>query len=66
METTTGTQKRIKDMRKFKDTETGEIITIAELEEEYTELFATGETETENFKDYLHNCLSKNGTLEEV
>lgn len=53
-------------MRTFKDIETGEIITLAELEAEYTELFRNGETETESFTGYLNNCLSKNGTLEEV
>lgn len=53
-------------MRKFKDIETGEIITIAELEAEYNELYATGETETETFSGYLKNCTSKNGTLEEI
>ncbi len=50
-------------MRTFKDIETGEIITLAELEKEYTELFRTGETETESFTGYLKNCLSKNSTL---
>ena len=53
-------------MRTFKDIETGELITLAELEKEYNELFRTGETETESFTGYLLNCLSKNGTLEEV
>lgn len=53
-------------MRTFKDIETGEIITISELEKEYNELYTTGDTETECFADYLHNCLSKNGTLEEI
>lgn len=53
-------------MRRFLDIETEEVITIAELEKEYNILFATGETETDNFTDYLRNCLSKNGTLEEI
>ena len=58
--------REVKNMRTFKDIETGEIITLAELEAEYNELFASGETETESFTGYLKNCLSKNGTLEEV
>lgn len=53
-------------MRRFKDIETNEVITIEELEKEYNELFENEETETDNFEDYLHNCLSKNGTLEEI
>lgn len=53
-------------MRRFKDIETGEILTISELEKEYNELYNANETETENFFDYLKNCLSKNGTLEQI
>lgn len=53
-------------MRVFKDIETDELITIEELKQEYEILFASGETETENFIGYLINCLSKNGTLKEV
>lgn len=53
-------------MRKFKDIETNEILTIEELEKEYNELYSNNETETDNFGDYLSNCLSKNGTLEEI
>ena len=49
---------------KFYDIETEEVITLAELEEEFNRLKAEHETETENFSDYIINCTSKNGTLE--
>lgn len=52
--------------RKFRDTESGEIITLSELKHEYEELYDSGEVETETFDGYLKNCLSKNGFLEEV
>lgn len=52
--------------RKFYDTEHDEVITLSQLKEEYEELSANGETEAETFKDYLSNCLDKNGTLEEI
>lgn len=52
--------------RKFIDNETNEIITIEELKEEYKQLKANNETETENFADYLQNCTDKNGTLREI
>lgn len=53
-------------MRVFRDIETDEILTIEELEKEYFELFKNHDTETESFADYLSNCTSKNGTLEEI
>lgn len=52
--------------RRFRNTESGEIITLSELKESYEELYAEGETEAETFKDYLINCLDKNGFLEEI
>lgn len=52
--------------RKFYDTEHDEVITLSQLKAEYEELSANGETEAESFKDYLTNCLDKNGTLEEI
>jgi hypothetical protein len=52
--------------RRFRDTESGEIITIDQLKQEYEELKASGETEAENFSDYLTNCLDQDGFLEEI
>ena len=51
---------------RYRDIETGEILTLAELEREFAELKANGETETETFAGYMRNCCGKNGTLEEV
>ena len=54
-------------MRRFYDTENNEYITIEQLEEEYNELKATGNTEAETFSDYVSNCMWwNNGTLKEV
>lgn len=54
-------------MRNFFDTESEQYISESELEKEYNELKANNETDTENFEDYLENCLTKNnGTLEKV
>ena len=54
-------------MRRFYDTENNEYITIEQLEEEYNELKATGNTEAEIFSDYVSNCMWwNNGTLKEV
>ena len=50
----------------FHDIETDEYISYEDLQKEYEELYKNGHTETETFKDYLRNCLSKNGTLEYV
>lgn len=52
--------------RTFRDTESGDIITISELRSEYEELYRNGEVETDTFEGYLNNCLSKNGFLEEI
>lgn len=51
---------------RFIDIESGEVLTLADLEKEYNSLFLAGETETESFSDYLINCTSKNGTLERL
>lgn len=48
----------------FRDVETGEILTIHDLQEEFERLKAEGETETKTFQGYLRNCTDKNGTLE--
>lgn len=48
----------------FRDVETGEILTLDDLAEEFKRLRAEGETETETFQGYLRNCTDKNGTLE--
>ena len=53
-------------MKKYYDIETEEIITEEDLEKEYNDLKKTGDTEAATFNDYLINCTSKNGTLEEI
>ena len=54
-------------MRTFYDTENNEYITIDQLEKEYEELKADGNTEAETFKDYINNCMTwNNGTLKEM
>ena len=54
-------------MRKFKDTEFGEIITESALLAEF-EALKTEDPDTYdyNFYDYVRNCTSKNGFLMEV
>lgn len=52
--------------RRFRDTESGEVITLSELKAEYKQLYADGETEAETFSDYLTNCLDQDGFLEEI
>ena len=52
--------------RKFRDTESGEVITISQLKAEYEDLRDSGETEAETFSDYLANCLDQDGFLEEI
>ena len=51
-------------MRLFYDTEHDLIITEKQLYDEFLELLASNEIETENFSDYIRNCTDKNGTLE--
>lgn len=54
-------------MRKYHDIESGEIITMSELEKEYQMLVKNGtiEKEEQNFYQYIENCLTRNnGTLE--
>lgn len=51
----------------YRDIETGEILSRADLVNEYETLCAQGETEAENANDYIINCMTwNNGTLEEV
>lgn len=54
-------------MRKFRDTNTGEIITEEELRKEFEELKKeTPEGYDYSFNQYLFNCTSKNGMLTEI
>ena len=54
-------------MRKFYDIETEKVITFEELKEEFQQLKASGDTESETFFDYLSNCMTyNNGSLEEI
>ena len=56
-----------REKEKFKDIETGEIITRSALLVEYERLRDKGLTESENFAEYIENCLTRhNGTLERV
>ena len=54
----------IKINQMFWDTEEQEIVSLNQLKQEFKELKKDGNTEAKNFKDYLSNCLHKNGTLE--
>lgn len=56
----------MKGVTMYHDTESGEILSKEDLRKEYEDLFKHGETETPTFSGYLRNCLSKNGTLEEI
>lgn len=54
-------------MRKFKDTNTGAIITEAQLRSEFRNLQRDYPDEYDySFAEYISNTLSKNGILEEV
>lgn len=54
-------------MRKFKDTESGEIITESALMAEFDGLKAEDpETFNYTFGEYIRNCTAGNGFLEEV
>lgn len=53
-------------MKKYYDTENQKVITEDELRAEYEVLKKNGETEAENFGQYLNNCTGKNGTLEVI
>ncbi len=50
----------------YRDTESGEYLSEEQLRQEFIVLKSKGETEVENFGQYLNNCLDKNGTLEVV
>lgn len=47
-------------MKVFRDTENGETLTEAQLKAEEPEIY------NYNFYQFIENCLSKNGFLEEV
>lgn len=54
-------------MRKFYDTESGEIITLEELESAYrADLTEEERSEYGSFTRWLEEITGKNGTLEEV
>lgn len=50
----------------FRDIWDDKIYTENELRQEFEILKANGETDAENFGQYLNNCLGKNGSLEVV
>lgn len=43
-----------------------QIQTLEDLKKEFAELKADGSTESETFPEYLKNCTSKNGALEQI
>ncbi len=54
-------------MRKFRDIETGEIITEEDLRREFDRLYLKDPEEYDfSFEWYILNCTDKNGTLEEI
>lgn len=53
-------------MRRFYDTESGEILTETELQMEFEILRDSGEIISETFAEYYRNCTGKNGTLIEI
>ena len=54
-------------MKLYRDTETNEILTEAQLQAEF-EILKAEEPETYdyNFTDYIRNCTSKNGFLKAI
>lgn len=50
----------------YHDVETDEYLDENQLRQEWVVLKSKNETDTENFGQYLNNCLSKNGTLEVI
>lgn len=50
----------------YRDIWTEECYTEDELRKEFEVLKRNGETDAENFGQYLNNCLGKNGALEEI
>lgn len=56
-----------KKVTKFKDIESGEIITIEQLFKEYEQAMKSREYDTVEFSWYVWNCLTiNNGTLVEI
>lgn len=54
-------------MKRYRDTETGKIITAQELKKEFAELQKTDpNTYDYTFADYIRNITDKNGTMEEA
>lgn len=54
-------------MKKYKDIESGDIITEAELQAEFAEMQAENPDEYNyTFPEYIRNCTAKNGFLEEI
>ncbi len=51
---------------RYRDIWSEKVFTEDELRKEFEILKANGETDAENFGQYLTNCLGKNGSLEKV
>ena len=50
-------------MKQYFDTESGSVVSAADLETEYNALFADGATDCGNFAEYVRACTGKHGTL---
>ena len=50
-------------MKQYFDTESGAVISAADLETEYKTLFAAGDTECKTYTEYVRACTGKHGTL---
>lgn len=53
-------------MKRYRDIWNETTYTEDELRKEFDLLKANGDTDAENFGQYLNNCLGKNGSLEEI
>lgn len=53
-------------MKLYRDIEHDTMITEAELRESFEELRTSGETDCENFGQYVNECTGRHGALEEV
>lgn len=57
----------MKQIKRWHDVETGEIVTAEQLYAEYIDLMNSGDVERVTFAQYAFNCLTRNnGTLNEI
>lgn len=53
-------------MKMYYDIDHDKVLTEDELRKEFNVLNVNGETDAENFGQYINNCIGKNGNLEEM